>query len=581
MRPGSARGMDVLLITLDTTRADHLGCYGRHPSNTPTLDKLCAQGIRFDNAVTSTPVTLPAHASILTGLLPNHHGARYNGEFKLDPKYPVLTEELKAAGYQTAAFVSSFVLERRFGLDRGFDTYDDHVEALSSRRGSISRNERDAEAVTDAVLAYLRERDFGKPLMLWVHYYDAHAPYAPRMQPSTSASKDAYAAEIGDVDRALGRLLDSAGLDLENTVIVVAADHGEGLGEHEERTHGLFLYESTTRVPLILRVPDGLLDRSSESGLAALIDIRPSLLSLLGIESAGPADGIDWLSRRRGPHEGVYQEASMPYFDFGFAPEYAWRTANDHFIGGSSPELYALSEDPGEHVNRALEIDVSRADFLRQRLDAVMLDGPDIIEAASHREEADPDTLARLRSLGYLGGAAPESGAHLPDTRTRIRAIDLFQDAIIDRDTGKPLQALGRLTRADALSPRNLSILRLQANIELQLGRYDSAEKTLTGVLAIKRDAASLVLLAQIRILRADYVGASDLLDAAERLDGDSGGGWIARGDIAHRQGDIAGAEAAYRKAQDLDPDRLGPMARGRIENLQLKQDNDRESALK
>jgi arylsulfatase A-like enzyme/Flp pilus assembly protein TadD len=569
---GSAQGMDVVLVTLDTTRADHVGCYGRSPSNTPTLDRLCAAGRRFDNAVTSSPVTLPAHASIMTGLLPNHHGARYNGEFRLGPDAPVLAEELRSAGYQTAAFVSSFVLERRFGLDRGFDIYDDHVEAISSRRGIVSRNERDAGSVTDAALAFLRGRKPGKPVFLWVHYYDAHAPYAPVEQPESAGNDAAYSGEIGDVDHALGRLLATPELDSTRTVVIVTADHGEGLGEHDERTHGLFLYGSTTQVPLIVALPDSLGGGGQEPALAALIDIRPSLLSLLGIGPHGPADGIDWLTKRRQSDQGIYQEASLPYFDYGFAPLYGLRAQDGHYIEAPTPEFYDLETDPRELVNLASS-GSSRADRFRQRLDAQMLDTPDIAEAARQVPPVDSETLARLRSLGYLGDAALLRGETLRDPKSQIEAVNLHQDAAFDIDSGNPSQALRRLVVANQISPRNLSVLRLMAKAQLQLGDTAAAEKTLAELLAIRKNPDSLVLLAQMRILQDDFATAERLLSEAEQLDSNSGGVHVARGDIAKRRGDRVAAEREYRQAADLDPDRLGTVIRGRLRDLQRIRD--------
>lgn len=577
---GSARGADIVLVTLDTTRADHLGCYGRSPSNTPTLDRLCAEGTRFDNAVTSSPVTLPAHASILTGLLPNHHGVRYNGEFRLGPDHPVLAEELRAAGYQTAAVVASFVLERRFGLDRGFDVYDDNVEAIINRRGIISRNERDAASVTDAALSYLKGRDPDRPVFLWVHYFDPHAPYAPLTEPGMPGNDAAYSAEIGDVDSALGRLLQSPDLDMSNSVIVVAADHGEGLGEHEERTHGLFLYGSTTHIPLIVRLPKGAGAGRHETGLASHADVRPSLLSLVGAPPAGPADGIDWLSERRGPNEGIYQEASLPYFDFGFAPIYGLRGLSDHYIEAPTRELYDLNADPGEKTNLAATDAIRRADQMQQRLDALMLDAPSIIEAAAQAPQADAETLSRLRSLGYLGEGAPESAEALPDPKSRVQVVNLHQDAVGDIDAGRPQQALQRLTLANQISPDNLSVLRLMSKAQLQLGQIDAAEKSLANLLSRRKNPDSLVLLAQIQVLRGDYPAAETLLSEAEQLDPRNGGVHIARGDIARRRAEPELAEQEYLKAIESDRDRFGAVAQGRIRELHKGRDGSPANAL-
>ncbi|MFP3940102.1 MAG: sulfatase, partial [Thermoanaerobaculia bacterium] len=254
--PGAAAGYNLLLVTLDTTRADHLGAYGDAGAETPNLDRLAAGGLRFTDAVTPVPMTLPAHATLLTGLDPPGHGVRINGRFVLGQEHETLAEALRRAGYETAAFVSSFVLDRRFGLAQGFDRYDARLE--TTRAAAFApQTERSAEAVTDAAVEWLEGRRAaggeGRPVFLWVHYFDPHDPYEP---PEPFASRFAdrpYAGEIAYVDRELGRLLASlerTGL-AGRTVVVATADHGESLGEHGERYHSRTLYEGAVRVPLI------------------------------------------------------------------------------------------------------------------------------------------------------------------------------------------------------------------------------------------------------------------------------------------------------------------------------------------
>lgn len=568
--PGVARGANVLLITLDTVRADHLGCYGRRPSVTPNLDRLCAEGIRFDNAVTPTPITLPAHTTLMTGLTPPHHGVRYNAEF-VTAKAATLAEDLRAAGYYTAAAVSAFVLDSRFGLARGFDAYDDRVTTQQQRDGVVLRNERDADAVTDAALALLQGRDTAKPVFLWVHYYDAHAPYAPRTRPLQGDNDALYSAEIAQIDAALGRLLAAAALPPERTLVLVAADHGEGLGDHGERTHGLFLYDTTTRIPLLLRLPQREGAGSVIPGLVGLVDVRASLGSLLAL-SLSPGDGIDWLARARQPQEGIYQEAALPYFDYGFAPLYGWRGATERFVEAAVPEYYDLAADPAERDNRYAALSGSadaRADRARQRLDALRLDSQSIVQAAAAQQDADPAVTARLRSLGYLG--APKTGvaeADLPDPKSQIGVVDLHQDAVRRIDAGDPAGALVLLEQARTLSPRNEGVLRLMAKAQLTLGRLEEAEATLRVQLDVRRNADSLVLLAQLLILRQDFEDAKALLKQAEALESRHGGIAIALGDISLREGDPDEARRFYEEAIRLDSHRVGVIARQRLQAL-------------
>lgn len=570
---GAARGANVVLITLDTVRADHLGCYGRKPSVTPNLDRLCAQGLRFDNAVTPAPITLPAHTTLFSGLSPAHHGVRYNAEFPR-AAHPSLAEDLHQAGYRTAAVVSSFVLDRRFGLARGFDDYDDRVVPLRRRGNSLLRNERDADEVTDAALALLARAGNDKPVFLWAHYYDAHAPYAPRQPGNASDSAALYAAEIAQVDSAVGRLLQSPALPPGRTLVIVAADHGESLGEHAELTHGLFLYDSTTRIPLLLRLPDQQLAGSGIEGLVGLVDVRASVLSLLGLESGG-GDGIDWLRRSRGPSEGIYQEAALPYFDFGFAPLYGWRGAQERFVEAPQPEYYDLAADPREQHDRFAQLSGQTdgntnnpADRARQRLDGLRLNSPTIVEAAQALEQADPAVTARLRSLGYLGGTPLQTGGELPDPKTQTGLVELHNEAVRRLDAGQAGAALLLLQQARQQAPRSPGILRLLAKTELALDRPDQAEATLRELLSLGQNPDSLILLAQIRVLRADFEAAEALLQQAEQLQPLNGAIAVVRGDIALREGDVEAARRQYQRALEIDPVRTGEQARQRLSPL-------------
>src|SRR6185436_143489 len=240
----------VLLISIDTTRADRLGCYGRRGAPTPNLDRWAAEGVVFENAVTCAPITLPAHASLMSGLLPHRHGVRDNGIYRVPDEPPVLAALLAQAGYDTAAVVGAAVLDRQYGLDRGFKRYDDSVGPMG-----LAIAERDAAAVTEAAAA--AARSLRKPFFLFVHYYDPHAAYNPPTPFAESFRPDPYQGEIAYVDEQIGRLrreLEGLGL-LEGTVVVVTSDHGESLGEHGEPTHGVFLYQATLRIPLIIVTP--------------------------------------------------------------------------------------------------------------------------------------------------------------------------------------------------------------------------------------------------------------------------------------------------------------------------------------
>ena len=252
---------NVLLVTIDTLRADHLGCYGRQGAATPTLDALARRGVRFETAVAHVPLTGPSHASILTGRGPLGHGFRNNSGFVLAPTVGTAAEDFRQAGYRTGAFVSGFPLDRRFGFDRGFDTYDDHLPRGNDRRRT-PYVERNADATTDAVLRWLHpsSRPAGQPhpWFLWAHYYDPHAPYEP---PAANLAErfraTPYDGEVAFVDRQLGRLFQALAerSEIDHTIVLVTSDHGESLGEHGEATHGIFVYDATLRVPWVMAGP--------------------------------------------------------------------------------------------------------------------------------------------------------------------------------------------------------------------------------------------------------------------------------------------------------------------------------------
>jgi arylsulfatase A-like enzyme len=316
--PGGAAGMNVLVVTVDTLRADRLGCYGHAGARTPTIDGLAGNWLRFERATTVSPITLPSHASIFTGLEVPNHGVRHNGTFRLSPDHTTLAERFSAAGYDTAAFVSAYVLERRFGLSQGFDKYDDRFDAHDPGPGSYP--ERPADRVTDRVIERLdsRGRASDRPFFAWIHYFDPHGPYEPPAPFDESFAEAPYDGEVAFVDRELGRLLRA--LDThEETLVVFTSDHGEGLGDHGEVTHADLIYDSTMRVPLIISNPrlfpggEVVHDR-----LAATIDVVPTVVALVGLPGAtgasSPLDGVD-LAAAPDDDRAVYLETLAPLLD--------------------------------------------------------------------------------------------------------------------------------------------------------------------------------------------------------------------------------------------------------------------------
>ncbi|HEV7731342.1 MAG TPA: sulfatase-like hydrolase/transferase [Candidatus Binatia bacterium] len=553
---------DVLLVTLDTTRADHLGCYGDADARTPVLDGIAARGVRFADAVTVAPVTLPAHSSIMTGLEPRSHGVHNNGEARLADDRTTLAEVLAARGYDTGAFVSSFVLDARFGLAQGFARYDDHLTVAPGPFPS-SEAERGADAVTDAALAWYRTRSPDRPLFWWVHYYDAHAPY----QPSPDAGRDGYDGEIAHVDTQVGRLLaalDAAGRR-RRTIVVVVGDHGESLGEHGEITHAIFVYDAVARVPFLIEAPGEVTPQVVDDAVVSVVDVVPTVLGLLGITGAPAVDGRDVLSTPRDPARAVWIESLVPYLDYGWAPLYALRRRHDKLIAAPRPEYYDLRADPHELTNRP--DDVARAE-LDTAMATRLARQPDAATIAAGVPRVDADVTARLASLGYLDGGAPGTTVDLPDPKDLVWIVDRLVRTNTALEAGRTVEALRIIADAAVAHPRDRNVLSVLGEVYLRMGRMREAESAYRGVQGIRPSADSALVLAQIEILDGRWDAARTHLDQAAQLDPQHGGVAIARGDLLAATGDVGAADASYALAAQIDPTRATHVAAARRARL-------------
>ncbi|MEA2601705.1 MAG: choline-sulfatase [Acidobacteriota bacterium] len=459
---GEAGKPNLLLVTVDTVRADHLGCYGDREAVTPALDRLAGEGIRFAAASSAVPLTLPSHATILSGLLPPHHGLRNNGAGALPGGTATLATLLKGAGYRTGGFVGAFVLDRRFGLGQGFEVYDDEIPR-DPRAGVSLEAERPGREVVDRALAWLAQKgdhEDDRPFFLWVHLYDAHAPYAPPPAWAARHPGRPYDGEISEVDEQVGRLLaelDRRGL-AGRTVVAVAADHGESLGEHGELTHGLLLYEPTLHVPLILRAPGRLTSRVVRSPVS-LTDLAPTLAGLLGrafnAKGVRPRDGrdlsADLLDGREPPAGEVYAESRYPAI-FGWSSLAALRRRGLKYISAPAPELYDLGQDPKETTNLLTRNGGGGpAQGFAARLAAIEQGA-----VASPQPATDAETRARLASLGYVAGAAPAtprkgSDGSSPDPKTMVDLFQRFERANNRLQDGKPADIEGAASELEGL----------------------------------------------------------------------------------------------------------------------------------
>jgi arylsulfatase A-like enzyme len=415
----SATTKNLLLITVDTMRADHVGAYGYAAARTATLDRLSRDGVRFERAFAPAPITLTAHASLLTGRYPPGHGARDNG-VAASSSGPTLAAALHDKGYATAAFVAAYPLDRRFGLARGFDVYGDRMP-----RGPDGRlaNERPARAVVDEALVWLSStRSSGKPFFLWVHLFEPHAPYGEPGSDRARPVIERYDEEIATADREAGRLVVALGPALEQTLIVAASDHGEAFGEHGEIGHSLFVYDTTLRVALVARGP-GIPAGRVVADPVSLVDVAPTVLRLLG-QPPFDADGIDLgpaLGGQALPSRPLYAESFAPLLEFGWSPLRAVRDGRWKAIAAPRPELYDVEADKGEM--RDLAASTKAPDPLARLLVRIdRFSGADLPPTIVPGATAT-DATARLGALGYVqGGRAPAGERADPKDRRALAA---------------------------------------------------------------------------------------------------------------------------------------------------------------
>ena len=475
--PPSSRP-NVLLVTIDTLRADHVGSYGYHDGSTPTIDGLARRGVRFETAVAHAPLTGPSHASILTGQTPLGHGFRNNSGFILAPEVKTIAQDFRNAGYHTAGFVSGFPLDRRFGFDRGFETYDDHLPKGNDRRRT-PYVERFADATTDAVLRWLagsRDAPQPAPWFLWVHYYDPHAPYEPPAPDLADRYRQSpYDGEIAFVDRQLGRLLqtlDARG-ETSRTIVLVTADHGESLGEHGEGTHGIFLYDATLRVPWIMAGPQIAVGRVSPT-VARSIDVLPTLLDYAGLPQPSDVDGRSLRRAADGEQMSdapAYAESLYSELELGWAPLHALRTAGFKFIKAPHPELYDLQNDPSEKTNRAAE-QGTRVSELSSQLEVALRHPTPSAPAPT----VDAETAERLRALGYVSGghASRPAGATLRDPKDGVRFMPRLNRGM-SAARSEPELAIRELTSVLDEDPGLFMARRTRAVAYAAAGRHELA----------------------------------------------------------------------------------------------------------
>ncbi len=595
----------IVLVTLDTTRADHLGAWGWPHARTPHLDALAARGVRFDRCDAVAPITLPSHATILTGRYPPRHGIRDNAIFTLPAEEVSVAEALQAAGWETAAIVSATVLARHYGLAQGFDHYDDTMTVGPRGQGTDPGGnrgeavERRADATTDAALAVLQ--GLRAPFFLWVHYYDPHEPYAapsPWAKEATGPHA-AYDAEIAFMDDQIGRLVRALP---PNARIIVVGDHGEMLGDGGEPGHGLLLGPGARRVPLIIVGDEGASEPGVVDCLVRTADVAPTIRALAGLSADGPTgqadqaiDGISLLPLARGAACELdalsYTESFLPFFSYRWYPLRTLSDGNELYLHGRPPALYDLTNDPKESNDLAEERADAVAAWGRRLEQTLTAMGASLDTSPGQAQPLSDEERARLASLGYVAGGASGGAVDgdLPDPRDMVDVAQIIQashelveagrcdealpklTAVLRRDpnnvpaynqSGLCLQTMGRLRsalnafrRAAEVNPQSVVPVRNAGNVLIQLGELKAAEETFAQALTLDpRSPGVAANLSNLRRSRGDTAGARAALDTAEAAGSQHPGIAMERGMIAAAAQDFPAAFRAFSTAVDRSP---------------------------
>ncbi len=551
-RPAEPDRPNVLLISVDTLRADRLGSYGARAVETPAIDRLAAEGVRFEHAFSPVPLTLPAHWTMHTGVEPWHHGVVDNGMVMGTPPGATLAERFSAAGYDTAAFVSAFVLHRSFGLDRGFARYDDGP-AADAALDQLFHATAPADERVGRSLAWLR-RPRERPFFLWLHLFDPHAPYEPPQAFQALFAGRPYDGEIAFVDTQVARLL--AGLDAagiaRKTLVVLTSDHGESLGEHGEATHGVLLYDATLRVPLFFRQPGTLPAGEVRDQAVGLADIAPTVLALAGLDRGNDLDGVDLFSGEVTPPRTLAAISDSPRRRLGWSSLVAVRKGAWKYILAPRSELYRVADDPGELADR-LQSDPQAAVELERAARRV---AAAVVERRADRTATDPgaEEKARLAALGYITTSRERQNGGADPTE----AIALLSEL----DRAHQLLAEGRLDAAEQalrgmLGSGTLPLAALESlgRIARLRGRPAEAEAYFERLLEFEPESpTALAQLVQLARERGDVERAVTVGRQLARLAPRDGSASRLLAEALAAAGDAAASEAEWRRGLAVAP---------------------------
>ena len=558
----AATPANVVFITIDTLRPDHLGCYGDKQIRTPNIDTLAADGTRFERAYTAVPVTLPSHTVIFTGTYPTLSGVHDFAANKLSPTQATLASVLKDNGYTTGAVIGSAVLDSRFGLNHGFDFYYDHFDFNRLQESNLDEMERPGNIVADVTLDWL-SKNYQKKFFLWMHLYDPHYPYRPPAPYSEEYRDRPYDGEIAFADAQVGRLIEflkNKGL-YRNTLIVLSGDHGESLGEHGEKTHGFFIYNATLHVPLIIHLPGGM-HAKTVANLVNLADLMPTVLAALNIQLPAHVQGQSLLPiispKKEDNARSLYAETFLPRLHFNWSELRGVETENYHFIDAPKPELYDLRKDPGETHNLFAE-KKAVTEEMRVRL-AKLIQQYTAGQELAEKTGLDPVLMERLKSLGYAGfSGGSNSGANihaLPDPKDRIQTYELFSDAMADSQHGQYAESIEKLNAALKTDPDSVPGHYLQGLNYYRTREFPKSVAELERVLQLSPNYALAAFQLGLAYGRnGDFDKSISMLQRALELDPTNFDAAYNAGVAYLQKKMVPEAAAAFRKSLEIAPD--------------------------
>ena len=548
------KGTPVILISIDTLRADHLPAYGYKGVETPALDALRRDGVLYERAYSTTPLTFPSHTTLLTGVLPAVHGVRDNVGYKLDPgkvergELPYLPEILKKAGYATGGAVSAYVLQGKTGLSTGFDFYEDGIEfRTGTGLGGLQRPGGETLRLSRDWLTSVKD----KPFFFFFHIYEPHTPYAPP-EPYASRYPLKYDGEIATADHIVGDLiaeLKTLGV-YDKALVVLLSDHGEGLNDHGEEEHGVLLYDEAIHVPLILKLPKSQQAGGTTARPVQLLDVAPTVLGLLGLGVPKPMPGLSLLAQNVPPRR-IYSETFYPRLHFGWSELFSLVDEKDHYIEGPDPELYDRQKDPRERDNVLKD---ERRVYGSMRQDLAAYD-----RRLAPPSAVDDETREAMKALGYIGSGAGADGGPLPDPKSKIGSLGDLREGFRLTAAKQFPEAAAAFRKVIAENPKMVDAWEFLARALQRMGKSDEALAAYQQALKVSNGSP------QIAVAAASLYFDLGRLDEAEThakmalgTHASFAHGLLAQ--IALQRNDLGAAEREARAAMDEKSLRLGPM---------------------